>query len=799
MPSYLSFLRRSIESKLAAIVATAVLSAMLLATLVSVWREAEREVASERAELLAVSAAISSAIAHHIDKGDKQEVLASLRAIARIPDITFAQVIDTDGHTIAELGDGGVLLSTPDGTGPKRLEDPFDLVSGGVGVMETPIIRGGLAIGTMRLHSDLSRKRRDFMLSIRDALLAGLSAALFGIAVTKGLQRSITGPINRLTEAMQDVRRSHDFDRSVIRDSDDETGMLVDAFNDMLRQIRIRDGQLDRHRENLENEVKRRTEELNEAMLAARTANSAKSDFLAMMSHEIRTPMNGMMVMAELLAAAEMPPEQKRSVEVIRRSGTSLLTIINDILDLSKIEAGRLDLETIEVDPREVVGNVLGLFSQRAAEIGVDLAADVAPDVPRTILADPVRLTQVLANLVSNALKFTMSGSVVIEVAEAGQGRADGRRHLALSVRDTGIGIAADKLEAIFDAFTQASQSTTRQFGGTGIGLTICRRLVGAMGGTISVASEPGKGSTFRVEAPFEVVEPERPIAVPAANQRRVVVALAGSATRNVVTKALVARGIAARPVDPLDPASVAAACGFGDPSLPPLAAFIADDGRALPLMRMLCGGALEKTRLARPATACDGDRAWNAFASEQRSRAGRYRVAGADPAGRSRPVRGPACRRHAVLGADTGADGGQRCPDAGLAAKCARAGGRRQPRQSRGDVGGARPARPPRDARGKWPRGARAARLGAIRHRLHGSQHAGDGWSRGDAADPCERGGERPPAPAGDRRDGACRGAPDIGMAGGGPQRFRHEAVHAGAHRRGDRSLVGGRRWPRA
>ncbi|MCB1089507.1 MAG: response regulator, partial [Verrucomicrobiae bacterium] len=233
-------------------------------------------------------------------------------------------------------------------------------------------------------------------------------------------------------------------------------------------------------------------------------------------------------------------------------------------------------------------------------EIGIALSGDIAPDVLGTILADPVRLTQVLSNLVSNALKFTMSGSVVIEVAEAGQGGADGRRHLALSVRDTGIGIAADKLEAIFDAFTQASQSTTRQFGGTGIGLTICRRLVGAMGGTISVASEPGKGSTFRVEAPFEVVEPERPIAVPAANQRRVVVALAGSATRNVVTKALVARGIAARPVDPLDPASVAAACGFGDPSLPPLAAFIADDGRALPLMRMLCGGALEK-KLASP------------------------------------------------------------------------------------------------------------------------------------------------------------------------------------------------------
>jgi two-component system sensor histidine kinase BarA len=216
------------------------------------------------------------------------------------------------------------------------------------------------------------------------------------------------------------------------------------------------------------------------------------------MSHEIRTPMNGILVMAELLASAELPSRARRQAEVIARSGESLLAIINDILDFSKIEAGKLEVERLPVDASQAVDTVLRLFADRANSKGLDLAAriDLGPGV--RVAADPVRLGQVLSNLVNNALKFTEQGGVCVQVrAEPGN-----PARLRFSVVDTGIGIAADKLAAIFDAFSQADQSTTRQYGGTGLGLSIARRLVGAMGGELEVTSEVGTGSTFSFALP---------------------------------------------------------------------------------------------------------------------------------------------------------------------------------------------------------------------------------------------------------------------------------------------------------
>ena len=488
---------RGIGYRFSMLVAFAVIFAVCLVTAIFVYNDVTSGFANRKHALEATGYVFAAALADHVESQDAQESLRVLRSISRLPEITYAAVTGRNGRAIATLG-SAVFLQTNN-------------LKAGIGILEAmrsgtypvavDIIKAGERVGQVVLIADVSDLKRQLFDALLTSLIVALGAIGISFAVAHRLQSHITGPILSLTAAIQDIRATKRYQGSVIHKADGETGLLVDSFNAMIGEIRSRDEALERHRQNLESTVQLRTHELRLARDAAEGANEAKSSFLATMSHEIRTPLNGLMVMAELLAGAGLDQRLQRYAEVIVKSGRSLLTIINDILDLSKIEAGKLQLETIPVNPAGIADDVTSLFWEKASSQGLDLATRLAPGMPRAVLADPVRLNQILSNLVNNALKFTERGQVLITLQyEAG--------HLVMAVSDSGIGIPQKKLNVLFQAFSQADQSITRKFGGTGLGLAICKRLVEAMGGTIGVKSELGRGSTFWVRLPVEVTKP---------------------------------------------------------------------------------------------------------------------------------------------------------------------------------------------------------------------------------------------------------------------------------------------------
>lgn len=244
-----------------------------------------------------------------------------------------------------------------------------------------------------------------------------------------------------------------------------------------------------------ERKLMRSNEELARAAEVARLASEAKSNFLATMSHEIRTPLNGILGMAQAMTLGDLSPEQRTRLNVIKESGDNLLTVLNDILDEAKIEAGMLTLESVEFDLAALLESATAPFERLASAKGLNLRVTLGEGSAGAYLGDPTRLRQILYNLISNAIKFSPAGGVTLE-----SGYKDGT--LRLSVADTGIGIPADRLDALFQPFTQAEASTARNFGGTGLGLSICRRLAGLMGGDIVVRSTPGEGSVFTLSIP---------------------------------------------------------------------------------------------------------------------------------------------------------------------------------------------------------------------------------------------------------------------------------------------------------
>ncbi|XYJ09208.1 response regulator [Telluria sp. B2] len=374
-----------------------------------------------------------------------------------------------------------------------------------------PVTSGQAQVGVIVIEVDLVAMWLDIASSVAVIGAAMFVSLLVSQAAARRFTRSITDPVTQLIQTARQVSESQNYTLRVPHQRNDELGALIDSFNDMLAQIEGRGAALVNHRDELERQVSVRTEQLERAKNAAEAASRAKSAFLATMSHEIRTPMNGVLGMAEMLLGTELSEAQRNYTRLVKRSGEHLLVIINDILDFSKIEAGKLTIEYINFNLWDLLEDIHTVYTPQAQAKGIALDFDIANDIPVAICGDPNRLRQIMANLLGNAIKFTEQGRIDARVRIASE---DSQAvMLRFEVRDTGIGISREARSRIFEAFSQADDSTTRKYGGTGLGLAISKQLVELMGGTIGVDNGKQGGSVFWFTVGFDKrrVDPDVP------------------------------------------------------------------------------------------------------------------------------------------------------------------------------------------------------------------------------------------------------------------------------------------------
>lgn len=443
-----------------------------------------------------LNAALSAPIAQR-DYATLQDILREAR---KANGMMYLAVIDGAGRTIAAEGwdvrnplpvpNTGVRVRGPDG------RECFDFGQ--------PIEVHGQRLG--ELHYCVSAALLD---TARNQLVgSALGIALLGLiasaAVLSVVALLLTRPLTRLSEASRRMRRG-DYAVRVEVGSHDEIGELARSFNRMVEEISKRVGVLTEN-EALQRryltESRERAEQLARAKEQAESASIAKSRFMGKMSHELRTPLTGVLGTLDLLSDSRLDASQREYVRMARDSGHSLLEMINDVLDFSRLSVGKPELESTPFDVHPLIREAVRDFARRAGARGLDLACDIDASVPASLVGDAQRLRQIIGYLVGNAVKFTERGAVLVQARATPA--ADGATiRLALAVQDTGIGVEAPLQERVFDPFTQGDDTQTRKYGGAGLGLALAKSLVEAMGGTIGVHSQPGSGSTFYFEVPM--------------------------------------------------------------------------------------------------------------------------------------------------------------------------------------------------------------------------------------------------------------------------------------------------------